>query len=192
MHRQTNRHGSNADTCWLTVEQTEDAYRAANKMKMAGKIEGKQVHQEILLDGEFNKLRTTGRRYESLGLRLGLGSYLGTASLITHLTQRLPSLTLLLCPAIVPQIQELVFLCPMNLIREVVEGEGSIWPVQALETFLWCHTTLSTLYKVAWTVVLATPGSLAEHGTHNFEWNPPLEYLFTILLILINNTCTCS
>jgi len=31
------------------------------KMKMAGKIEGKQVHQEIFLDGEFNKLCTKVR-----------------------------------------------------------------------------------------------------------------------------------
>jgi len=34
---------------------------------------------------------------------------------------------------------ELVFLCPMNLIRGVVEGKGCIRPVQALvylETFL--------------------------------------------------------
>jgi len=87
-----------------SVEQTEDAYREVNKMKMAGKIEGKQVHQEIFLDGEFNKLCTKGRRYESLGLRLGLGSYLGAARLIAHLTQWLPSLTLILCPAIVPQL----------------------------------------------------------------------------------------
>jgi len=62
---------------------------------------------------------------------------------------------------------------PHELIRGVVEG--SIRPVQALETFLWCHTTLSTLDKVARTVVLATPGSLVEHGIHNFEWNPPLR-----------------
>ena len=30
-----------------------------------------------------------------------------------------------------------------------------------------CDVTLSTLYKVAQTVVLATPGSLVEHGIHN-------------------------
>ena len=68
-----------------------------------------------------------------MDLRLSLGSYLGAARLIAHLTQRLPSLTLILCPAIVPQLEKLIFLCPMNLIRGVVEGEGS---VRALETFL--------------------------------------------------------
>ena len=51
--------------------------------------------------------------------------------------------------------QELTFLCPRNLIRGVVKGEDFVRPVQAfmfqetfLEMFLWCHTPLSTLYKL--------------------------------------------